>query len=179
MLKIFVILIFVALSDAAFGQTAWESYIQLPSPENAEAVERIEYSKGAIPERDTYRFEHILLLETQIAAGDAAAWRLAYRLRAKSDGALYEDINHALSRMIRPHPKIFLQEFQKLGIPSESLFDALLMTGEEYVDLYDAQKYELSMRLEAIESVTDDALMGTRDLCVRILRGAIESIPEQ
>ena len=95
MLKLNTIVIFLGLSSAAYGQTAWENYIRLPSPENAEAVMRIDYTQGAIPERDTYRFEHILVLETQIAAGDAAAWRIAYRLRANADGALYEDINHA------------------------------------------------------------------------------------
>ena len=177
-MKIPTFLALVGLSTGAFGQTAWESYVQLPKPENAEAVERIEYSRGAISEGDIYQYERILLLETQIVAGDAAAWRLAYRLRAKSDAALREYMNRALSRMIRPHPKIFLQEFQKLGTPSEALFDALLMVGEEYVDLLGARKYELSMRLEAIESITDDNLIGTRNLCARILRGAIESIPE-
>ncbi len=63
-------------------------------------------------------------------------------------------------------------------MPTEALFDALLMTGEEYVDLYEAQQYELSMRLGAIESVEDDALQGTKELCARILRGAINPSAE-
>ena len=80
--------------------------------------------------------------------------------------------------MIRPHPAVFLAEFQKLGNPWEALFDALLMTGEEYVDLHEAQQYEWSMRLEAIESVEDDALQDSKELCARILHGAIQSTAE-
>ena len=174
MLKIFLMLAAGLMSSLALAQTAWERYIEIPSPENADLVDRMEYSPDALSPRDTYRFEHVLLLETQISSGDPAAFRLAYRLRGNAaSAALFEDLNKALSRMIRPHPKVFLAEIQKLGTSSESLFDALLTTGEEYVDLPEARSYELRMRLEAIRSVEDDRLRGTRDICIAILEDAV------
>ena len=168
-----VIPILCAFAQPAFAETPWERYVLNPTAENADLVTAIAYSENESAVRPSARYQHILLLETQISAGDRSAFRLAYRLRPKSDGALLEDLTVALSRMIRPHPQVFLEELQKFGPSSESTVAIIRMVGEEYVDLSSARKYEIEKRIEALRSVDEDSVVGTRDLCIRILEDAI------
>ena len=110
------------------------------------------------------------VLRNQVLGGDSEAFRLTYRLLQKADGGLLEDLIVILSHTIRARPAFFLSELSALQPTSGTLKNILLMTGLEYVDQPEAQRYELKMRIKAIEAVKTEMLKSFRDRCLEILR---------
>lgn len=164
---LFLVLFIVGI---AFGKTTWEAYLSFPAPQNASAVTRIEYTPGAIPERKYgYWGPDLAILRNQILGGDSEAFRLAYRLLQKADGGLAEDLTVILSNTIRARPEFFLKEISAIKPSAESLEGIILMFGTEYTDRPEAQKYEMTMRINALETIKTKSLQHYRDRCLAIL----------
>ncbi len=167
---VFFFFFFFLAAGVALGKTPWEVYLSNPTPNNASKVTRIEYTPGAIPKDYGYWAPDLDILQNQVLAGDVEAFRLAYRLLQKADGGLAEDLTMILSHTIRVRPAFFLRELSMLQPNARSLESILLMPGLEYVDRSEAQRYEIDMRIKAIESVSDETLKSYRDKCLQILR---------
>src|SRR5262245_50241007 len=155
----------LAFPSFAMAQTTWERYVQLPSPENADAVTEIAYSPNSSLESSG-----IWILESQVTSGDVSSLRLAFKLSKQADGGTLHDLFVAIARSIRPHPETFLAELKSAGLDTQLWPYVLLSVGEEYVDLSDARDYEISARLRALESVTRRDLVAIKESCLRILR---------
>ena len=166
-------LLAILFASSVNAETAWEKYVSLPSPSNAEVTNSIEYSAETPGDEWGYEYQHIRLLESQVIAGDLAAFRLAYRARESADGALLEYLSKVSSRLIRVDAAAFLGEVQKLEMPERTLETILLTVGEEYVDLYEARQYEIRSRLSAISEVDDKRLQEIRARCLKILDNAV------
>ena len=164
-----VVLMAMAWPSGAAGQTRWEEYLALPSPENASRVIGIEYSPGAIPAGYGYLATDLDVLRLQVVAGDAEAFRLTYRLRAQSDGGLLEELTAILAYAVRPQTELFLREMGSLGAKPSVLESVLMMPGLEYVDRPLAQNYEIAEREKAIAAVQDPQVRIMRDRCLTLL----------
>jgi|SRR5208283_2074934 len=154
----------------ALGETLWEAYLSFPTPRNASVVSRIEYTTGAIPEGYGYLKPDLDILRNQVLAGDSEAFRLTYRLLQKADGALAEDLTVILSDTIRARPEFFLKELSALRPNTDSLEGILLMSGTEYTDRPEAERYERKMRTKALEAIKSKTLKHFRDRCLGIMR---------
>src|SRR5688572_22313733 len=117
----------LAFPSLAVAQTAWERYVQLPSPQNADAVTEIAYSPNS-----SLEYSGIAILESQVASGDVNSLRLAFRLSKQADGGGLHDLFVAIARAIRPHPETFLAELNAAGLDTRLWRYALLSVGEEY-----------------------------------------------
>ena len=169
-MKIFhAILATIVLVSYAKAETAWETYVKLPSSDNAMATSKIAYSSDDMWD---YDYQHIGILRTQISAGDVEAFRLGFRARKYADGALLEYLNEVTSRLIRLKPKEFLIQMQELNATDDDLESILLMVGEEYVDLFDARRYEMRRRYDAIAEVECAELSEMRQKSLEILGSA-------
>jgi hypothetical protein len=164
-MKLAVLSISLALPSMCFGQTAWERYVQLPSPENADAVQEIAYSVDSSAE-----YSGTSILESQVISGDLSALRLALRLSKRADGGTLHDLFIAISRTIRPRPETFVAELVAADLDTKLWPNLLLSVGEEYVDLPEARSYELSARRQALETVMRSDLSAAKEACVRVLR---------
>ena len=161
-------LLLLSCSLPAAGLTPWERYLDEPTPANAAAVRKIEYSPGRIP-RGGYDFGDLSILQNQVLAADPQAFRLAWRLYQASDGGLLEDLGAMLGHVIRPHPAFFLAEVDRAGVPCSRFTWILQHEGLEYVDRPAAGRYELEMRRKALQSVTSRDLRTVRDQCLAAL----------
>jgi len=157
MKKILILLIFT--SSNALSETLWEEYLALPNDLNAEVVEVIEYSEGAIPENYGYWAPDLLILQNQVNSGSENSLRLAIRLMLLSDGGLREDLTALIARSIRIDPLQFLEVTEQLALSDAVLKSILNMPGLEYVDRPKAQNYELSQRVSALRSVQEPSLL--------------------
>ena len=159
-------------SENAIAKTRWETYLSLPTPQNASMVTAIEYTPGVIPEKSGYWVPDLAILRNQVLDGDAEAFRLSYRLFEKADGGLAEDLAVILSYTIRAHPEFFLRELSALQPSDRNLESILLMLGTEYTDRLEAQRYEMRMRIGALESVKIKSLQIFRNRCLKATKGA-------
>ena len=158
------------VASPASARTPWETYLALPTSENARHVQAIEYSRGAIPEHYGYIASDLDILAIQVLSRDLAAFRLAYRLRNKADGGLLEELTTILGRTIRAHPELFLREMASLSIRPGALRSILQMPGLVYVDRPDARRYEIEMRRRALARIDRSDLLPIRDRCLEALR---------
>lgn len=163
-----------SLSAPARAQTAWETYLEWPSPENATRVERADYSIAAQAER---LYDDLGLLERQILALDREAVRLAFRLHPTSDGHYAETLDIVLGLVIRLDPRTFLEEL-KSSVRQVALDSLVGNLGWAYVDRSDAQAYEVELRAKALRSVTDPALLTVRDACLAHLERKSDRLPD-
>jgi hypothetical protein len=157
-------LLLCAWSTSALTATSWEVYLELPTPENAARVQALEYTA---PVEGGYNADDLRLLEAQVRAADAQAFRLAYRLYIKADGGRAEELGVMLGEVTRAHPIFFLREVSALKIQCSSLKWPLNAPGLEYVDRLSAQAYEIAQRRKALESVTDNNLVTVRNQCLK------------
>ena len=167
-----ILLMIIALTVCPFvnAKTPWESYLDVPSAENAKNVSSIEYTEGAIPKGYGYWAPDLEILKNQVIAGDRDAFRLTYKLMSESDGGLLEELVAILASSIRPQPEVFLREIGFLN-PSEAILKGILsMPGLEYVDRINAQEYELLQRKKAISSVTAKDLAPVKEKCLLLLK---------
>ena len=165
-----VMLMAAVVAGTGGAPTPWETYLALPSAENAAKVERIEYSSGE-PAPVGYRALDLQILRLQVVAGDIEAFRLAYRLRERSDAGLLEELTGILARAIRPQPDMFLEAVSSLRPSRAALESILMMPGLEYVDRPRAQGFEIAMRRKAIEGVQVPRLRGAQERCLELLPG--------
>jgi hypothetical protein len=165
-MKMLAILVLV-VSAPASAATPWETYLALPTPENASRVTAIEYST---PRQGGYDAGDFGILETQVSAADVESFRLAYRLYNGSEAGLAEDLGAILSGSIRSHPRFFLRQVEALD-PTCSGFGWILNApGVEYVDRPAAAAYELRMRVAALDGVNDRSLSTIGSKCSRLIR---------
>ncbi|EAR07349.1 hypothetical protein [Reinekea blandensis] len=157
MKKILLLIIFA--SSNALSETLWEKYLALPNDLNAEVVEVIEYSEGAIPEGYRYWIPDLLILQNQVNSGSKDSLCLAIRLMLSSDGGLREDLIALIARSIRINPSQFLTVTEQIALSDAVLMRILNMPGLEYVDRLGAQNYELSQRVSALRSVKEPSLL--------------------
>lgn len=109
----------------------------------------------------------VAVLEPRASLGNRKAVRQLFVLRNVSDGAVAEEIDIALGKVIKKHPQIFLSELSRSQRePDSSLLGNL---GPKYVDRLTAHADELKRRAAALRTVRDQALVEMRDKCIFIL----------
>ena len=166
--KILIMLLTLLLAGSAFAQTAWEQYLELPTPENAARVQQALYSDPSTRGRSLH--EDLLLLEIQVISADREAVRLAYRLSVESDGHYSEMLDAMLGRLIRIDPKLFLQELKRHRSQVSRLDSLLGQHGRPYIDRHRARSYEDEQRIAALMTIADPSLKDIRDECVGMLK---------
>jgi len=152
---------------SAFAETAWEKYLENPTPKQAALVNKVEASDQGNAGGDS----ELQILQNQVLAQDSEAFQLAYRLYKSSDGGLAEDLGALLARTIRAHPQFFLQQIALLKVPCTKLAWVLNTPGLEYTDRPNAKNYEMNMRKKALRGVQTRELADIRDLCIKEFRG--------
>ena len=160
--------------------TPWERYLAVPSPEHARRVVALEYSTDGSADRPFERQdEDLALLSVQVLSGDREAVDLAFRLLQHSDGHGAETLDIMLGRLIRVRPRLFLQALMVVR-PHLSRLDGVVGNfGGEYVDRFDAQKYEARQRIRALRGVSDPVLQALRDECIAHLVRVVETPSER
>ena len=156
-------------------------YFDYPSSKNARAFcqdlpkhpLRIDFDVNRYKRLFTYVFENLDVLARQVSVGDRDAVKLGFRLYNFSSGLSTMKLDALLGDLIRTHPQLFLEELRcspnarwikTLGYP-------LIESGLNFSDKRErADRYELEMRIKALESVKDSALVDLRDECIREIR---------
>jgi len=177
-----IILCFVALIPATRvrGQTPWERYLETPTPENARAVRTLTYTDSA--DNLDRLLDDLQLLEDQMAAGDSAAVRLAFRLEPKADGVYGETLAAMLGRLVRINPTLFLRELRLANVSTAGgaagahlRCRCATVAAPEFVDRLRARTYEAQQRILALKTVRDPRLRTWRDQCVTELKAELRS----
>jgi hypothetical protein len=157
-------------STAAYAGTPWETYLSLPTPENASKVTALQYSAKALPPNYGYWAPDLEIMKNQILGGDGESFRLAYRLLEKADGGLLEDLMAILGKSIRVQPELFLREMAVLKPKPNRLKGILMVPGLEYTDRPKAKRYEIEMRRKALMSVTDENMKAQQEQCLSLMQ---------
>lgn len=161
------------------GLRVWMQYVSLPSSENALAVWRSipkcgfgNWTTDSIcRELNDSVYEYMGILEMQIRCADSNAVILGFRLLSTSDGELREWLDMTLGSVIRVNPHLFLIGLSTVWSCGPGIGGLVGNLGDAYVDRFDAQEYETSMRANALRSVDDPALRELRDTCIAELTG--------
>jgi len=161
---------------------AARTYFTYPSTENA----RLFYLGLQKPLRpDVERFNRLFdfvldnlgVLARQIFAGDRNAAKLGFALYDYSSGLLTMELDAIMADSIRFHPQLFLEELKaapngkrikELGFP---LRESRLNFSDNREE---AHRYELEMRIKALETVTKAELSDLRDTCLREIGECLE-----
>jgi len=163
-------------------EMAARTYFTYPSTENA----RLFYLGLQKPLRpDVERFNRLFdfvldnlgVLARQIFAGDRNAAKLGFALYDYSSGLFTMELDAIMADSIRFHPQLFLEELKaapngkrikELGFP---LCESRLNFSDNREE---AHRYELEMRIKALETVTKAELLDLRDTCLRKIRECLE-----
>jgi len=145
------------------AETPWEAYIDFPTSANATRVSSIQYTE---PRQGGYDARDLGILETQVRAADAEAFRLAYRLYREADGGLAEELGVMLGQVIRAKPTYFLLQIRALGASCSDFHWVLNAAGFEYVDRARAQRYEIDARRIALRSVHEKQVSSIKAQCL-------------
>jgi hypothetical protein len=148
--------------------TAWEEYLDKPTPKRASRVQAISYAAPAMDPGQQER--DLMMLEAQVLSRDIEAVRLAFRLRQTADGHFVEMLDVMLGRLIRIDASLFLREVLRAGVPAQLLDSLVGNFGPEYVDRTEAQAYEAAQRIAALSNVTDSKLKAVRKRCIALLK---------
>ncbi|MGB8957563.1 MAG: hypothetical protein WCC00_00990 [Candidatus Aminicenantales bacterium] len=188
----FIAIALVLLGCGLFGQeqsSDWDTlemaartYFNYPSTENA----RLFYLGLQKPLRANmdrsnklfdFVFKNLYVLARQIHEGDRNAVKLGFWLYNYSSGLYTMELDAMMADSIRSHPQLFLEELKaspnaqqikRLGYPlCESRINSSDDQGAEH-------RYELEMRIKALESVTNDELVDLRDICLREIRNCLD-----
>lgn len=161
------------ISGHADASVEWQRYCAEPTPENARRVMTVNPEKADWGEID----EGLSVLETEVMCGDAEAIRLAYRLMQEADGAYSEVLHTIVGRLIRIDATLFLKELQNHPDQVERALDSILGgLGVSYADRFQAQRYELTKRLDAIRHVMSPELGLLQARCARELEEQIAQV---
>ena len=123
--------------------------------------------------------KNLPILSREMDIGDKNAVKIGFRLKNISDGALSESLDAALGDLIRINPRMFLEEL--LGCPNRDHIKEIgypvTSGGLYYVGQWpQVEKYELEMRLKALETVKDPGLQEIRDICVALVEIELRKI---
>jgi len=169
-------------SDWDALEMATRTYFNYPSTENARLL-YLGLRKPLRPDVDRFDrlFDFVLdnlsVLARQIFAGDRNAVKLGFALYDYSSGLFTMEIDAMMADSIRFNPKIFLEELKaapngkrikELGFP---LCESRLNSSDNREE---AHRYELEMRIKALETVTNAELLDLRDRCLREIRECLE-----
>jgi hypothetical protein len=123
--------------------------------------------------------DEVAALEPRAIAGDRAAVRALFELYPLADGAVAEGIDMALGNVVRPHPRLLLEEWLHSGLlADEWVRGHLLGNLIEWVDDCAAQQREIGLRIAALETVTVPSLHALRDACLATLRAQLASLTQ-
>lgn len=162
-------------------EKAARAYFDYPSTENAhrfylslpELKVEGRYRGDSFGKIFYYVADNIYVLERQVSTGDRNAVKLGFRLFNIADGHLGETLNMIMGDLVRSHPRLFLEELRaspniqwikQVGYPVTQA--SLNFEGERP----GVHRYELEMRINALESVNNEALVGLRDECIQKIR---------
>ena len=169
-------------SDWDALEMAARTYFNYPSTENARLF-FLGLQKPLGANRDRFNrlfdfvFKNLYVLERQISEGDRNAVKLGFWLYNYSSGLYTMELDAMMADSIRSHPQLFLEELKaspnaqqirRLGYP---LCESRLNFNDNREA---AHRYELEMRIKALESVTNDELVDLRDICLREIRNCLD-----
>jgi hypothetical protein len=154
-------LLLIFISHSSVASSAWDNYLNFPSPENAALV--------ISPPKSDQMEEDLDILEIQVISGDLEAIKLALRLKdwLKLSAATSEGLSVIIGRSVRSFPEKYM-----LAINSSSYSKSCVgvnIYGFEYVDRFTAQMYENTQRIKSISSVNNKSLSDTQKICLSIL----------
>ena len=184
-MKIAAFLLLLISSTVQGSETDWieveaalKAYVNYPSSENANRAANAlptehapwgESSPSSNASKYIYEGHQFSMLEHQVGAGHVESIRLAFKLFSISDGGFTQDLQIMLGKLIRPNPKLFLEELARSAL-STGYYDGLLMNdGYALVDRLEAQCLEAEKKIEALNSVTDSKLMNIKQLTISII----------
>jgi len=162
------------------------SYLDYPSTRNAGLLsEALPKSPPEEATGDRIRAFELLfspeaypVLKNEIFAGDRNAVEVAFRLLNTSDGFSTTTLLMTIGALIRINPRLFLEVvlehrnsdfIKKKGYPVYSV-------GPGYYFRLEAQKYELEMRIKALQSVQDQKYNDIRKACIEKLMESIHRL---
>lgn len=165
-------------------ETAARTYVEYPSSENAlqfwaalpEQPLRGRFDTERYTRFAEYVFDNLRVLGRQISVGDPNAVKLGFRLYNFASGIYAVELDCIMGDFARSHPRLFLEELtsslngqhiKNLGYPVDL---STFLREERWKS---AHRYELEMRIKALESVTDDPLVRLRDVCVRQIKESL------
>ncbi len=169
-------------SDWDTLEMAARTYFNYPSTENA----RLFYLGLQKPRRpDVERFDRLFdyvldnlgVLARQIFTGDRNAAKLGFALYDYSRGLFTMEIDAIMADSIRFQPQLFLEELRAApnGKRIKELGYPLCESRLDFSDVREeADRYELEMRIKALETVTKAELLDLRDTCLREIRECLE-----
>lgn len=137
-----------------------DTFFDLPCSKNAKMVldsmpvGEVSIEKGDLSGMMELARQKYTIIKTEVLSGNRDAAELLFRLLAFADGADASDIQETMGLLIRVNPRLFLDmlfNYHKSpmfrdGYPVTTLAPA-------YWDSKGAQRYELEMRIIALESV--------------------------
>ncbi len=126
-----------------------KDYINLRSKESLAASEFI------------YNYRQFGMLRRQIISKHRLSIRIAFRLRMFADGAFLEDLYIELGKLIRINPELFLSELLKAKLETNQIKNFLNL-GDTFVDRPKATCYEINMRLNSLNRVSEPGLSKTK-----------------
>jgi hypothetical protein len=120
--------------------------------------------------------EEVVALGKAVGLGNEEAVRKLFNTRA--DGAVAEEIDIILGKVVRSNPKLFLEGLsQSWRANCGSCLPGLVgNTGDELVDRFRDQLKELKARRRALQGVTAQELLPLRDKCLRALDDDIREV---
>lgn len=166
----------------------WEEYLDYPSSENADKVSQllpdsghVEYTGDEEEEKtlDTI-WETLSMLERQVYSGDRSAVNLAFHLYSIADGAFAEELDIILGALIRINAQLFLEGLSNQRAFLKGIESGLPVGnfGVEYVDRFEAQRLEATLRIKALQKIRDPSLVNIRGECIRALKGRLERLEQ-
>ena len=166
---------------------AYDKYSAYPTSENAKVVldlfplESTNTEKGNREHGLDHIFlsDNFMILENEILAGERNSVEIAFRLLICSDAGYSERLYLTIGKLIRINPRLFIEVYS--WYLNQSLYfkraeQPVYMVNEAYFQRISAHKYELEMRIKALERVTDQIFLVTREACIKRLRKAIKEL---
>ena len=148
MTRPFATVLLAAALGTAHAQTDWERYMAQPTPANARAVATIDYSVDA-PQP---LFDHLAVLERQVAGGEREAVRLALRV-SQTEPVLLQYLYPMVGKLAQSRPRVFLEELQRADRREQ----------RELVLTLRAEAPELRARAASLKGIPDPALAALRN----------------
>lgn len=159
---------------------AFDAYLELPSPMNAKAIVELlpQQKPDNIIGETSQALEYIIsgenygILATEAIAGDKCSVEVLFRLLNLTDGFATEIVLGTLGTVVRMNPRLFLKVLNENldmwyiateGYPVE-------FPGYAHNNHPGASKYDLEMRIRALESVEDLGVDKIKQDCIRKLR---------
>jgi len=184
-----IVILFISLSSLAIAShsqngaqdarlaDACKTYLQTPSkksaiqlyqalPDNLVSAHQVYLSQQKSLQSI---FNNFSVLRRQVLSRDRYSIKIAFKLLAVSDGDFGEILSQVLGQLIKPAPRMFLEELQAHRTLVRSLGSLTGNLGEEYIDEFSKAVQELKARIKALQTIKVKNLIGTRDECIKSL----------